>query len=301
MLGNVRRSAHAVAALTILCSALASAQSPAGGEAMPHHGHPETAPSSSERAGTVQAADADPASVNVLLKSDEARVPMQDPNRGIPMAGDTMADDGVFHLFLLDRLEYIKAPGQNGFAWDAQGWIGGDLNRLWLKSQGTRMGGETEDASAEVLWAHAFAAFWDWQAGVRRDFGAGPGRTWAAFGVQGLAPYWFDVEATAYVSSAGRLAARAKATYDIRFSQRVVLTPEVEANLYAKDDPARSIGSGLSDVRLGARLRYEVQRNVAPYIGVSWGKRLGKSADYARAAGRGTTDKQVVVGLRMWF
>ncbi|MFX3560236.1 copper resistance protein B [Ralstonia mannitolilytica] len=237
----------------------------------------------------------------MLLKSDEARVPMQDPNRGIPMAGDTMADDGVFHLFLLDRLEYIKAPGQNGFAWDAQGWIGGDLNRLWLKSQGTRMGGETEDASAEVLWAHAFAAFWDWQAGVRRDFGAGPGRTWAAFGVQGLAPYWFDVEATAYVSSAGRLAARAKATYDIRFSQRVVLTPEVEANLYAKDDPARSIGSGLSDVRLGARLRYEVQRNVAPYIGVSWGKRLGKSADYARAAGRGTTDKQVVVGLRMWF
>jgi copper resistance protein B len=170
-----------------------------------------------------------------------------------------------------------------------------------LKTEGERLFGQTADAKVEALWGHAFATFWDWQAGVRRDFGGGPTRTWAAFGVQGLAPYWFDVEATLYVSNGGRLAARVRATYDVRLSQRSALTPEIEANVYSKTDQAREIGRGLADVRLGLRLRYELRRDFAPYIGVVWSRKLGRSAEFARAAGQDAVNKQIVAGIRWWF
>lgn len=147
----------------------------------------------------------------------------------------------------------------------------------------------------------AFATFWDWQLGVRQDFGDGPPRTWGAFGIQGLAPYWFDVEATAYVGSFGRAAARLRATYDIRFTQRLLLTLEFEADAYSKTDEARGIGSGLSNLAMGLRLRYEIRRQLAPYVGVVRGKKLGNTADLARAAGERTTDKQIVAGVRIWF
>ncbi|WP_416047468.1 copper resistance protein B [Cupriavidus basilensis] len=238
---------------------------------------------------------------NSIIKVDEPPIPMADPDKGIPMPGDTMADDAVYHQVLIEQLEYVKAPGAGGWAWDAQGWVGKDLNRLWVKTEGTRLYGKTEDARAEALWAHAFTTFWDWQLGVRRDFGGGPGRNWAAFGVQGLAPYWFDVEATGYVGPSGRTAARFRATYDIRFTQRLLLTPEFEANAYGRSDEARGIGSGISDVKLGLRLRYEIRREIAPYVGVVWGRKLGETADFARAAGGRVTDKQIVVGVRIWF
>lgn len=248
-----------------------------------------------------RAANTEESGINVILKSDEPRVPMRDPKRGITMPGNTMADNDVYHQFLFDRFEAIRAPAATGLAWDMHGWIGKDINRLWLKLQGMRLFGKTEDAKVEALWGHAFAPFWDWQTGIRRDFGGGPARTWAAFGIQGLAPYWFDAEATLYVSNAGRVAARVRSTYDVRFSQRIVLTPEIEANAYAKTDEAREIGSGLADLRLGLRLRYEVLRDFAPYIGVVWGKKMGKTADFARAAGQSATDRQIIAGIRWWF
>lgn len=244
---------------------------------------------------------AQPSNANIIIRVNEPPVPMANPDRGILMPGDTMADNDIYYQVLFDRLEYVMAPGSSGAAWDMLAWLGRDLNRLWVKSEGTRLNGNTEEARAEVLWGHAFATFWDWQLGVRQDFGNGPPRTWGAFGVQGLAPYWFDIEATAYLGASGRAAARVRATYDVRFTQRLLLTPEFEASAYSKTDAARGIGSGVSDFKLGLRLRYEVRRQFAPYLGVAWGKKLGNTADLARTAGERTTDKQIVAGVRIWF
>lgn len=213
-----------------------------------------------------------------------------------------VSDNMIFHQVLLDQVEYTRTRhGGSGLAWDVQGWVGRDYNRLWIKSEGERQGGRTEDARLELLWSKPVAAFWDLQAGVRHDFGEGPSRNWFAFGIQGVAPYWFDVEATAYVGSSGRAALRLKTEYDFVLTQRTFLVPEVEANLYSKSDRERGIGSGLSDLSFGLRLRHEIRREFAPYIGVTWTHRFGNTADLARAAGQSTTERQLVVGVRSWF
>ena len=139
------------------------------------------------------------------------------------------------------------------------------------------------------------------QAGAREDFASGPPRTWAAVGVQGLAPYWFNVEATFYVGDSGRTAARIKAEYDLLLTQRLIVQPEAEVNLYGKSDPARRIGSGVSDLDAGIRVRYEFRRELAPYVGVAWRRLFGGTADQARASGGGTSDVQLVAGVRAWF
>jgi copper resistance protein B len=208
----------------------------------------------------------------------------------------------VFYQVLFDQLEYTKSRrGGSGMAWDAQGWVGRDYNRLWVKTGGERTGGTTEDGRLELLYSRPVAAFWDLQAGLRHDFGAGSRRNWLAFGVQGVAPYWFDVEATAYVGNAGRTALRLNAEYQFALAQRTFLAPEVEANFYGKNDRTRGIGSGLSDVSLGLRLRHELRREFAPYIGVTWKRLGGNTADLARAAGESVNSRQVVVGVRAWF
>ncbi|MGA9422537.1 MAG: copper resistance protein B, partial [Rhodanobacteraceae bacterium] len=184
---------------------------------------------------------------------------------------------------------------------DGQAWFGNDSNRFWLKADGERNGGHLHDLRIEALWDHPVAACWDTQLGVRHDFGAGPDRTWLAFGVQGLAPYWFDIEATAYIGESGRSAARFEAEYDIRFSQRLILTPDFEVNLYGRDDAGRGVGAGLSNAELGLRLRYEVSRQFAPYIGVDLVRKFGKTADFARAASEPVYVPQVVAGARVWF
>jgi copper resistance protein B len=136
---------------------------------------------------------------------------------------------------------------------------------------------------------------------VRQDFGQGPHRTWAAFGVQGLAPYWFDVDATAYVGDAGRTALRIEADYDLSLTQRLILQPRFELNAYGKDDPAANIGSGISDAEFGVRLRYEIRREFAPYIGVERVQRFGRTEDFVRDDGKSAGDTQWVVGLRIWY
>jgi copper resistance protein B len=139
------------------------------------------------------------------------------------------------------------------------------------------------------------------QSGVRHDFGAGPSRTWAAFGVQGLAPYWFEVEATVYVGDAGRSAARLVGEYELLLTQRWILQPKMELNLYGKQDAQNQVGSGLSDIQAGLRLRYEIRREFAPFVGVVWSRRFGGSADFLRDAGEDVSDVQFVAGLRAWF
>lgn len=212
-----------------------------------------------------------------------------------------MDDRTRFGRVLFDQLEWRGGQGRDATAWEAQAWYGGDYHKLWLKTEGERLSGVTEDARAELLWDRIFARWWSLQAGVRRDFGAGPGRTWAAFGLQGLAPYWFEIEATAYVGEQGRTVARLQIEYDVLFTQRLVLQPAAELNFYGRSDPERGIGSGLADLDLGLRLRYEIRREFAPYAGVTWTRRFGETADLARASGNHADELHWAAGLRIWF
>ena len=207
----------------------------------------------------------------------------------------------TFGMFAFDRLEHAAGDGSSATAWSAQGWLGGDMDKVFFRSEGVRENGAFEHADAELSWSHAIAPFWDGQIGVRRDFGRGPDRTWAAFGVQGLAPYWFELAATAYVGGQGRTALRLEAEYEALLTQRWVLQPRFELNAYGKADPAAQVGAGLSDAALGLRLRYEVRREFAPYVGVEWSRRFGRSADFARADGESAGQLQWVAGLRFWF
>jgi copper resistance protein B len=239
---------------------------------------------------------------------DEAHVPPDPPQHPMgDMPYSTMVammqmdDSARTAKVLFDQLEWRDTAEGNAAVWDAEAWYGGDYDKVWLRSEGERVAGTTQNARADLLWDHVFARWWSLQAGARQDFGAGPGRTWAAVGVQGLAPYWFDTEATFDVGEQGRTAVRLKTEYELLFTQRLILQPEVEANLYGKADPARQLGSGLSDLEIGLRLRYEVRREFAPYLGVVWSRSFGGTADRVRQAGGDVSDVQLVAGVHAWF
>lgn len=216
------------------------------------------------------------------------------------MPGMDMDDASNQHRVFIENLEAVNG-NRNGGAWDAQGWFGGDFNRLWVKTEGERLGDRTTGSKVEALWAHAIRPFWDTQLGVRYDFSGGPSRQWLAFGVQGISPYWFDIEATGYLSDAGRTAARLKAEYDLYLTQRWVLKPEIELNAYGRTDPERRIGSGVSDGQFELRLRYEFTRRFAPYLGFVWEKKFGSSASYARRDGGSAMDHRLVGGVQFFF
>jgi len=212
-----------------------------------------------------------------------------------------MLDHAALGMLLVDRLEYFDGRSGNGVALDAQGWYGTDANKLWVKAEGERSAGRLQDLRTEALWAHPIGIYWNTQLGVRHDFGAGPGRTWAAFGVQGLAPYFFDVEATFYVGQAGLTAFRFESEYELLLTQRLILQPRFEVDLYGRDDPQRGIGSGLSDASVGLHLRYEFTRKFTPYVGVEVDRKFGRTADFARSASEPALDRRLVAGLRFWF
>jgi copper resistance protein B len=212
-----------------------------------------------------------------------------------------MNDAAALGKLLVDQLEWRDGGGTNGPAWDAQAWYGGDYNKLWFKTEGMHLQGATQDARAELLWDRIFSPWWSAQAGARRDFGDGPSRNWLALGVEGLAHYFFEIEATGYVGDAGRTAARFRTKYELLFTQRLILQTELEVNAYGKDDPERQIGAGFSDLQLGFRLRYEFHRELAPYLGVAWLRRLGKTADLVRSSGQDPSVLQVLAGIRFWF
>lgn len=212
-----------------------------------------------------------------------------------------MNDAATLGKLLIDQLEWRHGDGADGPAWDAQAWYGTDYNKLWVKTEGVRVGDVTEDARAELLWDRIFSRWWSLQAGARRDFGNGPPRDWLALGVAGLAPCFFTIEATAYVADAGRTAARLRAQYELLFTQRLILQPALEVNAYGKDDPERHIGAGFSELQLGLRLRYEIRREFAPYLGVAWLRSLGKTAELVRDAGEEPSVLQIAVGVRVWL
>jgi copper resistance protein B len=210
-----------------------------------------------------------------------------------------MDDRARFTKVMFDELEW-RVDGESAFGWDAAAWHGGDVHKAWLATEGEHEGGDSH-ARTELLWDRVATRWWNTRVGVRHDSGDGPGRTWAAFGVAGLAPGMIDVEASLYVGESGRTALRVQADYDLLITQRLVLHPEIEINAYGRADPARLIGSGLSDIDAGLRLRYEVRREIAPYIGLAWTRRVGDSASYARAVGADASEWRWLAGIRAWF
>ncbi len=212
-----------------------------------------------------------------------------------------MADEHNFASLLIDRLERSYTRDSNSTAYDAQAWFGRDYNRLVIKAEGEVARGQLQEARTELLWGHAIATYWDSQLGVRYDSGEGPDRGWLAFGVQGLSPYWFEIDATAYAGENGRTALRLGAEYELLLTQKLILQPRIELNLYGKNDTERGIGSGLSESQAGLRLRYEITRQFAPYIGVERVSTFGKTADLVRADGEKSAETHWVAGLRFWF
>jgi copper resistance protein B len=212
-----------------------------------------------------------------------------------------LADEYNFASVMFNTLEHGLSKGDGTTAYDAQAWFGRDYNRFVLKAEGEVANGKIEDSRTEALWSRSIATHWDAQAGARIDNGTGPDRGWLAFGVQGLAPYWFEVDAAAYVGNGGRTALRLGAEYELLLTQRLILQPSAEVNIYGKDDLARGIGRGFSNASAGLRLRYEISRQFAPYIGVERSALFGKTADIARSEGASTGDTRWVAGVRFWF
>jgi copper resistance protein B len=217
----------------------------------------------------------------------------------LPYNVKKMEDDPVLTKFMLDQLEIHDAE-DNPVTWEAEAWIGKDLNKFWLKTEGERVNGENEELEVQALYSRAIAPYWDIQAGLRKDFKP-QGREWGVVGLKGLAPYFFETDIALFAGDNGRTAARIQGEYELLLTQKTILTPEIELNLYGKDDPEMRIGSGLSDISIGLRLRHEFKREFAPYIGVEWTKKFGDTADFARADGSDVSDTQLVTGIRAWF
>ncbi len=209
----------------------------------------------------------------------------------------------TFAFFQAERLEYQTHGGDPVFLWDAQGWYGGDINRLWIKTEGEYDldGGFFEEAEVQALYSRAITSFFDAQIGFRHDFEPDPSRNFAVIGLQGLAPYLFELDAAMFISGDGDVSARIEAEYEFLLTQRLILQPRTELNFAAQDVPTLGVGAGLSTAELGARLRYEVRREIAPYIGVSWSRSVGQTADFARLAGENVQSTSFVAGLRLWF
>lgn len=213
----------------------------------------------------------------------------------------------VYSLLLFDQLEYRRNEGPDTFTWDAQGWIGGDYNKLWLKTEGDQelTGQNSGESEVQLLYSRLVSPFWDFQVGLRYDqlYGPGsdPGRLLTVLGFEGLAPYWFDLEPSLFISEDGDVSARLTGTYDLLFTQRLIAQPRFELNLAAQEVERFGSGAGMNDIELGLRLRYEIWREFAPYIGVSWLRQLGDTADIARREGEVVDNLAFVVGVRVWF
>jgi len=204
---------------------------------------------------------------------------------------------------LIERLEARIATGggKDGYVWDAQAFYGGDINRFVLKTEGEgEFGGELEDAEIQALYSRAISPFFDLQAGVRFDHDPDT-RGHFVIGVQGLAHYMFHVDGVLFLSDRGDLTARLEGEYDQRITQRMILQPRLEVELAAQDIPERGVGAGITKVEPGVRLRYELEREFAPYIGLEYEAALGKTAEIGRSAGKDPDGLKLLIGVRAWF
>ncbi|SKC40162.1 copper resistance protein B [Pseudoxanthomonas indica] len=309
---SLRRIIPMAIALTSLCAASAwAAQDPHAG----HGGATPTSPAQdphSHHAAPVEHTQHVDHKDHAQATEQEKKPSAADPLPPISAADRAAAFPEVSHhamehapsinsFVLIDRLEGWRRDGQEGQAWEAQAWVGSDLNRLWLRTEGERTAGHTEAAQMELLYGRSVSPWWDVVAGIRHDTRPEQARSWAALGVQGLAPYKFEMAATAYLAEDGQVAATVEAEYELLLTNRLILQPRVEARLNACERVEFGEGSGLTSVEAGLRLRYEVTRRFAPYVGISHGRRFGDSARWAEAAGEHARDTHFLVGLRLWF
>ncbi len=292
---------HALSLFALMAAAPLAAQDPHAGHDMGGMNEPdkpasrnstspgptmETPPPAGAGSGPPRAADA-------IWGAEAMAASREDLRR-------THGDFPVF-WFQGDRLEVQARQGKDLYLWDIQGYYGGPTERLWFKSEGEgAFGSRPDDAEVQALYSKAVAPFWDVQAGVRHDIG-GPDTTHAVIGVQGLAPYLFEIDTALFLSHWGDLTARIEAEVDQRITQRLILQPRIEANLAAQNIPQLGIGAGLDQIEVGARLRYEIRREFAPYIGIEQSWRTGRSADFARARGEDPSATSFLAGIRFWF
>jgi copper resistance protein B len=283
----------AVCLLALTAATPLAAQDPHAGHAMGEMDKPRSPGPDMETPPPPEAGSGPPRAADAIWGAEAMAASRDDLRR-------THGDFPVF-WFQGDRLEAQVRQGEDIYLWDIQGYYGGPTERLWFKSEGEgAFGNAPDDAEVQALYARAFAPFWDVQAGVRHDIG-GPDTTHAVIGVQGLAPYLFEVDAALFLSHRGDLTARVEAEIDQRITQRLILQPRIEANLSAQDIPELGIGAGIDQIEVGARLRYEIRREFAPYIGVEQSWRTGQGADFARLRGENPSATSFIAGIRLWF
>jgi copper resistance protein B len=214
-----------------------------------------------------------------------------------------MHGDSINFLLIGERLENQSHDGDNDLIWEAQGWIGGDINKLWMKTEGkydiNRR--DTNEFELQALWSHAVSPFWDLQAGWRHDAEVDDGFDYLTFGFLGLAPYWFELDVAAFVSEKGALSARLEAEYELRITQRLILQPRAELNFGFESDREAGVSSGLQNTHLGLRLRYEIRREFAPYLGIAWKKSFSENASTLTARAGEASEASIVAGLRFWY
>jgi copper resistance protein B len=214
--------------------------------------------------------------------------------------GPPVMDQHVFYHLMLNQFEG-RFGETSSLRWSGEAWLGTDEHRLWLRSEGKLAGGRVEDGQHELLYARPISTYFNAMIGGRYDLDSAPGRGWGAIGIEGLAPLFFRVAATGYIGGDGRLAAKLEGSYDLLLSQKLILQPQIEMNFYGKADPERTLGGGLAEIDAGLRLRYEITRKLAPYVGVTYAGKIGSTADLVRAAGHATDEVRFTVGLRTWF
>jgi copper resistance protein B len=241
-----------------------------------------------------------------LATSAEAQVPATPVQPSAPASGQDLgqpvSDRTILIHGILDQFEGRTDGRTPDFRWSGEGWIGTDYDKFWIKTEGfRRRDGSVDDGQHEFLYSRAISTFFDLQAGLRSDIDSRRNRNWASFGFEGLAPLFFKVAGAGFVSDGGHLAARFEGSYDLLLTNRLILQPQIEINLYSKADPPRLIGAGLSEIDTGLRLRYEIERKFAPYIGVAYEGKFGQTASFARRAGESTSGVRLLVGLRTWF
>lgn len=216
------------------------------------------------------------------------------------LSAHTMHGGSIHQLLRLEELELRDTERGSAFSWEGRYWVGSDIDRIWLRGTGEHVDGD-DALELEVFYGRRVAAWWDVVAGLRQDFGSGPSRTFAAIGIQGLAPYKFELEATAYFGAGGQASARFEAGYDLLLTNRLIVKPQLELNVYGKADPEAGVGSGLGTLEAALRVRYELTRRFAPYVGIVLERAFSDTADLRRAAGEDREDTQVVAGFRTWF
>jgi copper resistance protein B len=215
--------------------------------------------------------------------------------------GHATRDNDINYFVLFDQLEWERGRSDQGFGWDTKGWVGRDRDRLWFRTEGQYADDTVVDAQSHFFYGRAISRWWDVVAGIRQDFDPGPAQTWAAVGIQGLAPYWFNVEATAYVGANARNHYRFEIEYEVLLTNRLVLQPMAEMEIYGKPDLEHDRDQGLATLDFGFRLRYLIRRELAPYAGVVWHQKHFGTADIARANGESTGGARLVVGIRFWL